>query len=97
MMRSIGRVVVLLMLGGAAWADQFQLKESKDGDVFDVSFATVKLEDGSELGMTDKYGRVMVNDLPAGEYQAQVVQGTEERTVTLRVDGAHGLKVVYLE
>jgi hypothetical protein len=97
MIRSMGRIALLLLVGNAAWADQFQIRDKRNGDDFNVPFATVQLEDGTVLGQTDKYGRMTVTTLAEGEYQAQVIQGSETRYVTLIVDGEEGLKVVYLD
>jgi hypothetical protein len=96
MIRWMGMVVLLLVVGHAAWADKFQLKETKGGEDYVVPFTTVNLGDGTPLGQTDKYGRVTIT-LANGVYPAEVVHGTERKTVTLTLDGGEQLKVVYLK
>lgn len=100
MIRRMGMVVLLLMVGKAAWADKFQIKEKRQGKDFDVPFATVELKDGTRIGQTDKYGRFTITNLANGRYEVKVVydtSGARTRTATLTINGGSGLKVIYLE
>lgn len=97
MTRFIGTIVLFLVVGTAAWADKFQIKEKKDGEIFVVPFATVKLPHGSSLGQTDMYGRITINDLENGDYQAEVIHGAQKKTATLTINGEQDLKVVYVD
>ena len=88
--------LVLFGTLNAVQADQFHLARTKDGATADVAFATVKIVNGNQTrfeGKTEKYGRITV-DVPNGQYDAVVIQGTVKTQVRLTIDGQKPLKHV---
>jgi hypothetical protein len=90
-------VILLLVLSPlCAAADQFQIVEKKAGNLYNVSYATVRISNPRFEGSTDGFGRLTI-DLPVGLYTAQVNSPERNGHVTIRIDHTQNLKVVNLE
>jgi|SRR6516164_1492189 len=95
----IGLIIGLACIVCAAHADQFQITTTSDS--FDVSYLKVELKhDGSSVftGMTDKIGRITVDGLTSGRYQAELQDSKGNRkSVTFEISGDRQLKTVPLQ
>ena len=80
-----------------ARADDFQIKERRGADVFNLPYLTVKIPNAPFVGLTDAYGRISVNLRPSS-YTAEVYSGQQLRgRVMLTIDDSRSLKTVFLE
>jgi hypothetical protein len=79
------------------YADQYQLKERRANESYDLSFAAVTVNQNNAVvfnGRTDKLGRIAIS-LPNGTYTADIqdFHGVR-RSVNITVDGTPTIKVV---
>lgn len=91
--------IALSLAADAALADQFQIREKKGREAFDLPYAKVRVVKGTEPkfeGRTDKYGRITVT-LSKGSYIAQVTSGNKTKSVPITIDDQNTLKTVYLQ
>ena len=99
-MNKLFQLLILLgLVTGEAYADQFHLKEPDAAGGYDVSYAAVSISGNHAFtGRTDKYGRITINGLPNGAYAAKVrdSQG-QEKSASINIDGQPILKDVYVQ
>ena len=85
-----------------AWCDNFQISFQEGAVTYYISYASVKLFDsnGKEVfaGSTDKYGRVIIPNLPNGtNYRVEVYYRNHICGVAVSIDNANSdFKQIYL-
>ncbi len=99
MRKSILIGFMLLLLAGAASADQFKILYHERGDTFPVAHAPVTVQDsGGRVvfeGSTDKYGLVEIA-VRSGDYDVTVLHREKEWSLSLTIDGSEAVKTRYL-
>lgn len=85
-------IVVSCIAGGAARADQFQIKDERGG----AYIRYIKIAVGGHTYYTDSLGRVAITDLPPGTYRAEIVYDGTSHSFDVVIDKSTHLKPILI-